>query len=172
MQRRAIVTSRRTILAVIAAAVLVAAAVVGYLLLSKNPPVTAVNMNSERIAIRGYDTVAYFTESKAMKGRSEFEHIWHGARWHFANATHRDLFAANPERYAPRYGGYCSLGLAMGEFSDADPNVWSIVDGRLYLNKAKFVQDIWRKGSRAHITASDINWKKNRDKLRVNENLR
>ena len=143
-----------------------------YFIFSARETVAEVNMNPERIAIRGYDTVAYFTEGKATKGKSGFEYVWHGARWRFASATNRDLFAANPDRYAPRYGGYCSMGLAMGEFSDADPEVWTIVDGKLYLNKIKWVQDLWRNGTNAYITASDINWQKNRSKLRVNENLR
>lgn len=151
---------------------LVAVGAFAYSSLSPAAPVPVVNTTADNVAIRGYDTVAYFTEGKATKGKAEFEHVWHGAKWHFATATNRDLFAANPERYAPRYGGYCSMGLAMGEFSDADPQVWTIVDGKLYLNKAKWVRDIWQKGDQAYIVASELNWKKNRAKLRVNDNLR
>ena len=80
----------------------------------------------------------------------------------------RALFTANPTRYAPRYGGYCSLGLAAGEYAIGDPEAWSIVDGKLYLTKAtKFVEP-WREGQKAFIRHSEYNWKKNRDQLRDN----
>ena len=58
------------------------------------------------IAIHGYDTVAYHTENRAVKGKSEFSYEWNDAEWHFASAENRDLFAADPDRYAPQYGGY------------------------------------------------------------------
>lgn len=168
---RAGLTARRAIIGIVTLGVLVAA-VAAYFTLSAEATVPAVNVTSDNVAIRGYDTVAYFTEGKPIKGKSEFEHAWQGARWHFANTTHRDMFAVNPERYAPRYGGYCSMGLAIGEFSDADPEVWTIVDGKLYLNKAKFVQEMWQKDPDAYIVASELNWKKHRKELRINENLR
>ncbi len=65
-----------------------------------------VNKDSFGVAIKGYDTVAYFTEGRAVKGKSEFSHSWNEATWHFASADNRDLFAADPDRYAPQYGGY------------------------------------------------------------------
>ena len=58
------------------------------------------------IAIHGYDTVAYHTENRAVKGKKEFSHEWNDAEWHFASAENRDLFAADPDRYAPQYGGF------------------------------------------------------------------
>src|SRR5262249_24063719 len=60
------------------------------------------------VAIKGYDSVAYFTDGRATEGTSEFEYKWDNVRWRFANATHRDEFAADPERYAPQYGGFCA----------------------------------------------------------------
>ena len=65
-----------------------------------------INSDTFGVAIEGYDTVAYFTEGRAMKGKSEFSYNWNDAKWYFASAGNRDLFAANPERYAPKYGGY------------------------------------------------------------------
>jgi len=65
-----------------------------------------INTNFFGVAIKGYDTVAYFTLGQAVKGRNEFEFKWHDAKWHFANAVNRDMFAADPEAYAPKYGGY------------------------------------------------------------------
>jgi hypothetical protein len=65
-----------------------------------------VNTTFFGVAIKGYDTVAYHTEGRAVKGRSEYVHEWNDSKWHFASARNRDLFAADPERYAPQYGGY------------------------------------------------------------------
>jgi YHS domain-containing protein len=90
------------------------------------------------VAIEGYDTVAYFTDGQATKGSEEFAHDWLGATWYFANAEHRDLFVAQPVKYAPQYGGHCSLGTAFGESTaNIDPEAWSIINGKLYLQYSK-----------------------------------
>ena len=73
---------------------------------SCSSPGQPVNADSKGIAIKGYDTVAYFTMGKPVKGDEQFTNEWHGAKWLFSNVEHRDLFAANPEKYAPQYGGY------------------------------------------------------------------
>ncbi len=65
-----------------------------------------VNADESHVAIKGYDTVAYFTEHRAVKGQEEFEFSWEGVRWLFSSAANRDLFAADPERFMPQYGGY------------------------------------------------------------------
>jgi len=65
-----------------------------------------VNTNFFGVAIKGYDTVAYHSEGRAVKGKSEFSHKWNDAKWYFSSAENKDLFAADPERYAPQYGGY------------------------------------------------------------------
>ena len=90
------------------------------------------------VAIKGYDPVAYFTEGRAMKGSKEFVYEWLGTPWYFANARHRDLFAADPVKYAPQFGGYCALGMASGQSTaNIDPEGWRIIDGKLYLNATK-----------------------------------
>ncbi len=66
----------------------------------------SINTSMFGVAIKGYDTVAYFTEGRALKGKKEFEFKYEDARWRFSNAANRDLFAADPERYIPQYGGY------------------------------------------------------------------
>jgi YHS domain-containing protein len=117
------------------------------------------------IAIKGYDPVAYFTKERAMKGSKEFAHEWLGETWHFANAKHRDLFAANPVQYAPQFGGYCALGLAYGQnTANIDPEAWRIIDGKLYLT--------YDKGSAAELekipgelTKAKTNWPKVKAKL-------
>ena len=65
-----------------------------------------INSDTFGVAIKGYDTVAYFTQGRAMKGKSEYSYDWNDAKWYFATAENRDLFAADPEHYAPKYGGY------------------------------------------------------------------
>jgi len=87
------------------------------------------------LAIKGYDPVAYHKEGKPVKGSNKFELKWKDATWRFASTEHRDLFRADPEKYAPRYGGYCAWAVAQGTTASVDPkNAWKIVDGKLYLN--------------------------------------
>ena len=87
------------------------------------------------VAIKGYDTVAYFTRGEAMEGSRKFSHRWLGATWHFASAEHRDLFAADPVKYAPQYGGHCADGVSFGTITtNIDPRAWRIIAGKLYLN--------------------------------------
>lgn len=139
---------------------------------SSNTGIAAYNVDANSVAIHGYDTVAYFTEGKPVKGKSEFEYTWEAAKWHFASTTNRDLFKANPDRYAPRYGGYCSLGIAVGEYSDIDPEAFTIHDGKLYLSKVKRVRKLWQKAPEAYLVGSEYNWEKNRGGLRIHDNLR
>lgn len=87
------------------------------------------------VAIKGYDAVSYFTESKAVEGSAEFSYRWLGADWHFASAQNRDLFKADPVKYAPQYGGYCADGVSFGTITtNIEPKAWRIIDGKLYLS--------------------------------------
>jgi YHS domain-containing protein len=88
---------------------------------------------SARVVLKGHDTVAYFTEGRPVKGSAEFKVDWDGERYLFANAVNRDKFAANPDRYAPQFGGYCTGSMAKGVRLEADPEAWIISDGRLYV---------------------------------------
>lgn len=95
------------------------------------------------VAIKGYDPVAYFEQGRAVKGSEEFRHEWLGQEWHFVKARHRDLFAEDPVKYVPQYGGYCSESHSVAEI---EPTAWRIVDGRLYLffseaSAARFAKD-------------------------------
>ena len=89
-----------------------------------------------KTAIGGYDTVAYFTEGKPMKGDPALSHVWDGQRYLFATERHRQLFAAQPDKYAPQFAGKCAAGLAGGYAVDADPEHFLISEGRLYLFEA------------------------------------
>ncbi|HEX6318414.1 MAG TPA: YHS domain-containing (seleno)protein [Burkholderiales bacterium] len=109
-------------------------------------------------AIRGYDPVAYFTEGRPVKGSKEFTHRWNGAEWRFASAENRARFAAAPEKYAPQYGGYCAFGVAGGYAVKIEPDAWSVVDGKLYLNYDRSVQASWKKDVPGYIRKADANW--------------
>jgi len=107
------------------------------------------------IAIRGYDPVAYFTQQRATPGVAQFEYDWDEHRWQFSSAQHRDLFKADPVRYAPQFANFCAVALARGEVLQANPEYWLISDGKLYLfGKAKgpdlFRQDLKRNIERAN----------------------
>ena len=84
-------------------------------------------------AIDGYDPVAYFTEKKPVQGKSTISHDWDEKRYLFSSAKHRDLFAASPERYEPQFGGLCAGGVSHSKKNKADPTIWRIIDGKLYV---------------------------------------
>lgn len=100
------------------------------------------------IAIRGYDTVAYWTEGKPVKGSESFIVDWEGAAWHFASQENAQLFEADPAKYAPQYGGYCAYGVAQDALVKIEPENWVIIENKLYLNyndgvQGKFDKDVF-----------------------------
>jgi hypothetical protein len=112
------------------------------------------------IAIKGYDAVAYFKVGKALLGDQSFSFEWHGMAWHFVNKENRDLFAADPEKYAPQYDGYCAWAMAEARKAVTDPEVWAIVDGKLYLNCSVDAYNKWRRDIPGNIKKADENWLK------------
>jgi len=123
-----------------------AAAVAALVTSALAPSVQAGEVNTGyfgNVAIEGYDTVAYFTEQKPVKGSEAFAYDWMGATWYFANGEHRELFAASPKSYAPQYGGFCADGVSDGKGHaqvNIYPTAWQIVNGKLYLSAgAEFV---------------------------------
>jgi YHS domain-containing protein len=109
-------------------------------------------------AVEGYDVVAYFTESKPVEGSDEYSVEWKGATWRFASAENKALFEAEPEKYAPQYGGYCAWAVSQGYTASTVPEAWSIVDGKLYLNYSKGVQSTWEQDIPGNIKLADTNW--------------
>ena len=109
--------------------------------LAKEDQISTGLFNSR--AVSGYDTVAYFTESKAIKGSKKYKAEYQGAEWRFSSQENLDLFLSEPEKYAPQYGGYCAFGLAMGHAVSSDPEAWKVVDGKLYMNYSKKVKVRW-----------------------------
>ena len=120
----------------------------------------AINTTADNVAILGYDAVAYFTESQPRQGDPQFEHVWQDANWRFASAEHRDLFAADPRRYAPRYGGFCAGAMALGWKAPIDPEAWTIIDDRLYLAFNKPGIDAFATEPDTNIAKADANWER------------
>lgn len=122
---------------------------------AKEPVYTGVFSS---LAVSGYDPVAYFVEGRPVEGRKAFEFEWNGATWRFANAENRAAFAADPEKFAPQYGGYCAWAVSQGTTASTEPEVWRIVDGKLYLNYSKSVQSTWVRDIPGNIAKADKNW--------------
>jgi len=112
------------------------------------------------VAIKGYDTVAYFKASKALKGNESFSFQWHNMTWYFMTKENRDLFAASPEKYAPQYDGYCAWALTEERLAKTDPEVWKIVDGKVYLNCSTSAYEKWSRDIPGNIKKADANWLK------------
>lgn len=106
-------------------------------------------------AIYGYDTVAYFTLGKAVKGDEAFTTQWRGADWYFSNQQHLDLFLSDPEKYAPQYGGYCAYAMSDGRLVGIDEDAFTILDGKLYLNYSKSVMKEWNANAAEYIEQAD-----------------
>lgn len=110
------------------------------------------------VAIKGYDAVAYFKAGKAIKGSESFTFPWHGMIWYFLNKENRDLFAAGSEKYAPQYDGYCAWAMTEARKAITDPEVWRIVDGKLYLNCSREAYEKWSRDIPGNIKKADANW--------------
>ena len=115
-------------------------------------------LESNGVAIKGYDPVAYFTEGAPRKGRAEFSADHAGAKWHFASAANKALFEADPAKYTPAYGGYCAYGVASGYLVKIDPDAWAVRDGKLYLNYDRSVQKSWSRKPAQYIADADRKW--------------
>lgn len=124
-----------------------------------NPAIAAQEVNIvEGYALHGYDPVAYFTVGSPTLGNSDFVAEYDGAKYRFASAENRDQFNADPEKYAPQYGGFCAFGTAMGRKFDGDPTAWRIVDNKLYLNLNKEIQARWLADIPGFVRGADHNW--------------
>jgi len=120
-------------------------------------------------AIRGYDPVAYLVERKPVKGSAAYTSEYRGSVFQFVSATNRDRFAANPDRYAPQYGGFCAYGMAKGYKAATDPEAFTIVDGKLYLNYSRKVRSLWQEDIPGYIAAADKNWPEVKQSTKVRE---
>ncbi len=110
------------------------------------------------VAIKGYDPVAFFKDNKPVRGKDDLRFQYKGSTFVFANADNRAAFAAEPEKYAPQYGGYCAFGTARGYKADIDPATFTVIDGRLYLNYNAQVQKEWAADRTRFIRQADERW--------------
>ncbi len=122
---------------------------------SSLPP---VNADSHGVAIKGYDAVAYHSMRKAVIGTPAFEYEWNGAKWRFSKEEHMRLFMDFPDRYAPKYGGYCAYAVSQGKTADIDPEAWSLKGLDLYLNLDKDTNKLWKDGGDMIIETANKNW--------------
>lgn len=111
-----------------------------------------------RIAVGGYDPVAYFTDGRPVRGLEQFRITHQGYEYRFANAEHLAAFRANPARYTPQYGGYCAWAVSQGYTAAGNPQNWRIVDGRLYLNYNNDIQQRWEQDIPTRIREANANW--------------
>jgi YHS domain-containing protein len=110
------------------------------------------------LALGGFDPVAFHTQNAAVAGTGNFRVSWKGAEWHFATQSNRDLFARDPDRYAPQYGGWCAFAVAAGARAASDPRFFDVVNGRLYMNQSAGTQASWRRDQAGMIHRGDQNW--------------
>jgi YHS domain-containing protein len=111
------------------------------------------------LGAKGYDVVAYFTESKPVAGSDRFVTEYGGVKWQFANAANLAAFKSDPAKYAPQYGGFCSWGVSVGKLFDVDPvNGWKIVDGKLYLNFNADINNTFSKDPAGYISKANGHW--------------
>jgi len=112
------------------------------------------------VILSGHDAVAYFTMNKPVKGYAGISAAHDGAIYHFSSEANRDLFKADPSKYAPQYGGFCAYGAAIGAKFPIDPAVFAIVDDKLYVNNSATVSKIWNAKQAKAITLADAKWSK------------
>lgn len=147
--------TRRTALLMVTAAI-VGGAIGSFGALAQ---IKAVAQTPVRVGLKGYDPVAYFTLSTPTLGVGQYEYVYDGVLYRFANAHHRDLFKANPEKYAPQFGGSCAMNMAGGVRREADPTIWIISNGYLYVFAGTGGQTRFRDDTAAAGRAAD-NWKR------------
>lgn len=112
----------------------------------------------ENRALKGYDTVAYHLDRKATRGSSEFAYEWKGATWWFSSAENRDLFIADPERWAPQFGGYCAWAIVKDQVRPIDPKIFRIFNDKLYLNLNMKIHKRWLAKHNEFIQEGEARW--------------
>lgn len=135
------------------------AAATGALLVSSMSFAQAINIGTNDLAIKGYDPVAYFTMDKAVEGSAKFTATHDGAIYRFSSEKNRDLFKADADKYAPQFGGYCAMGVALNKKLDVDPSAFYIKEDKLYLNLNKDVQKKWLTDIPGHLKTANRVWR-------------
>ncbi|NHQ87541.1 YHS domain-containing protein [Iodobacter sp. HSC-16F04] len=124
----------------------------------------AINVDAQGVGLQGFDPVAYFTVKAPTLGNAAYTASHNGITYHFASKGNRDKFTANPAHYAPRFGGFCAMGVALDKKLDGDPQAWKVVDGKLYLNVNKEVQKKWLEDVAGNLKKANMEWPAIKDK--------
>jgi YHS domain-containing protein len=119
-----------------------------------------LNTSWSGTAIKGYDPVAYFSDNKAIEGKSDFQSMHDGATYYFASKEHKDLFDANPDKYLPQFGGYCAYGVSINKTVNIDPAAFQIIDGKLYLQYSQDILDKFNQDPSGNLQKARANWPK------------
>lgn len=151
---------KKVILIVVAICI---AAIAGWYFFLKEPTFNAtegylVNLNDKGVIIEGYDPVAYFTDSKPVRGNEQYMFKYHGATYWFASKEHADLFKNDPQKYLPQYGAFCGYAVSIGKLRPVDPTIYQIENGRLILQHTKEAYDLFNKDLNASVIKADKNW--------------
>jgi len=117
------------------------------------------------VGVGGYDLVSYHTGKKPLRGNGNHVVVHEGVTYLFASEDHRTAFEASPRKYLPAYGGYCAFGVSVGKKFVGDPDVWRVVDGRLYLNLDNGIQIKWAEDVPGNIKKANAKWPGIRDRL-------
>lgn len=155
---------RRLVLSVFAASIAAVASVPLTAFAYDEASTSAINLDAKQIALKGYDAVAYFSVGAPTLGNAHFSAKHGAATYHFANAENRAKFIANPEHFAPQFGGFCAMGVALEKKLDGDPQAWRVVDNKLYLNVNKDIQKKWLEDVPGNLKNAQENWPTIKDK--------
>lgn len=115
---------------------------------------------ANKVAIQGYDPVAYFESNKATKGNNAISATFEEATYYFSSENNKTLFLKNPTQYQPQFGGYCAYGMSEGYEAPIQPEAFTIMDNKLYLNYSLKVKEMWSKERLQRIEKANENWKK------------
>jgi YHS domain-containing protein len=137
-----------------------------FLIIAALALVTAIQVHAQQSeifapggkAIKGYDPVAFFKESKPVKGSDKFQYKWKDATWFFSTSENLEAFKANPEKFAPQYGGYCAYGTSQGHKAPTQTDTWTVANDKLYFNYNDKVKEIWTKDQANLIKTADEKW--------------
>jgi len=157
--------TRRVLLSMFASAAMAAAfAPTPSFAYDENSP-AAINVDAKGLALKGYDPVSYFTAKTPQQGKSNLSATHDGATYYFATAANRDKFNSAPNKYAPQYGGFCAMGVALGKKLDVEPMAYRVVDDKLYLNVNKDVQKRWLDDVPGNLATAEKSWPGLKDKV-------
>jgi YHS domain-containing protein len=117
-----------------------------------------INVDKGGVILKGYDVVAYFSQNKAVKGNSQYESVYQGAKYYFSSAANKTIFTKNPPKYIPQYGAFCADGLLEGKLEDVDPKVFFIRHGKLYFCSSTAELKAFRAKDEEDIVAANRNW--------------